>query len=196
VTTTDTPASDANAPSHRRRNITLVIVLVLVAAWAFAILWSVTVTSHSPERLQQSEAATVSSMCTAARTTLQALPNNFPRTGADRVERIRAENGVLTAMTTRFGTVRPEHSSPAKALKGWVTDWTSVIAARERYASDLESKQRARLVLPANSGGLKPVTDRMDDFVRENHPDLDACFTESLALDTVEGPRAYKLQTK
>ena len=54
----------------------------------------------------------------------------------------------------------------------------------------------ARLVLPANSGGLKPVTDRMDDFVRENHPDLDACFTESLALETVEGPREYKLQTK
>jgi hypothetical protein len=196
VTTTDTPAIDPNAPTHRRRNITLAIVLVLVAGWAFAIIWSVTVTSHSPERLQRSEAATISSMCTAARTKLQALPKSFPRTGADRVARIRAENGVLTEMTTSLGTVHPEHASPAKALKGWAADWTSVIGAREHYASDLETKQRARLVLPANSGGLKPVTDRMDDFVRENHPDLDACFTESLALDTGEGPREYKPQTK
>jgi hypothetical protein len=196
VTTTDTPPADAQARTHRRRNVSLGIVLALVAIWAFAIIWSVTVTSHSPERLRRSEAATVSVMCTSARAKLQALPNNFPRTGADRVARIRAENGVLTSMVSGFDTVTPSRASPAKALKGWATDWTSVIGARERYASDLESKRRARLVLPANSGGLKPVTDRMDDFVRENHPDLDACFTESLALDTVEGPREYKPQTK
>jgi hypothetical protein len=195
VTTTDTPPH-ANAPSHRRRNLSLAIVVALIAIWAFAIIWSVTVTSHSPERLQKSEAAAVSAMCSAARAKLVALPVEFPRTGPDRVARIRAENAVLTEMVGNIATVDPNQSSPAKALTGWSADWTAVIGARERYASDLESRKRARLVLPATSGGLKPVTDRMDDFVRENHPDLDACFTESLALDTVEGPRNYRLRTK
>jgi hypothetical protein len=196
VTTTDTPPTDATPASHRRRNVTLAIVLALLGVWAFAIIWSVAVTSHSPERLQRTDAATVSAKCNAARVKLRALPNNFPRTGADRVARIRAENAVFTALTNDFTTVQPKGSSPAKALKGWTADWTAVIGARARYAKDLESKRRARLVLPANSGGLKPVTDRMDDFVRENHPDLDACFTETLALDTVEGPREYQQRTK
>ena len=52
-------------------------------------------------------------------------------------------------------------------------------------------KQKAQFVLPSTQG-LKPVTRNMDDFVRENHPNLDACFADALALETVEGQREYK----
>ena len=66
-----------------------------------------------------------------------------------------------------------------------------MVDARDRYANDLETKPKTQFVLPATQG-LKPVTQNMDDFVRENHPNLDACFTAALALETVEGPREYK----
>ena len=52
-------------------------------------------------------------------------------------------------------------------------------------------------MLPTSkSGSLKPVTSNMDDYVRESHPNLDACFTEALQLDVVEGPREYQKVTQ
>jgi hypothetical protein len=35
----------------------------------------------------------------------------------------------------------------------------------------------------------------MDDFVRENHPNLDACFTAALQLEQFEGKRVYEKVT-
>ena len=46
-----------------------------------------------------------------------------------------------------------------------------------------------------DSGSLKPVTENMDDYVRENNPRLDACFTRALQIETVEGTRDYKKVT-
>jgi len=102
---------------------------------------------------------------------------------------------VLRAMVRRFAEVRPRASTAAAAVRGWSDDWSKVVDARERYATDLETKKAAQFVLPATRG-VKPVTKNMDDFVRENHPNLDACFTEGLALETVEGPRDYKKVTQ
>ena len=71
-----------------------------------------------------------------------------------------------------------------------------------QYADDLESAKddptkKFQFVLPTSkSGSLKPVTSNMDDYVRESHPNLDACFTEALQLDVVEGPREYKKVTQ
>jgi hypothetical protein len=177
-----------------RQRITLIALIVIGAAWIFAIVWSVTVTTHSPERLDLSSAAALSSACNDAQAQLEALPNAYPRLGADRVARIERENVILGAMVARFDAVHPPHSSPAKALRGWSRDWTNVVAARAKYAHDLQTLHRAELVLPATQG-INPVTQRMDDFVRESHPNLDACFTTALQLDVVEGPRVYQKVT-
>ena len=177
-----------------RQRIAIVVLGVIAAAWIFAIIWSVTKTDQSPERMDTTAAAQVAGLCNDAQQQLKALPLSFPRLGADRVHRIREENIILTDMVSEFAGVRPQKSTPTHALRGWSEDWTHVITARAQYATDLDTKHRARLVLPATQG-IKPVTDKMDDFVRENHPNLDACFTQALALDTVEGPRVYKKVT-
>ena len=173
-----------------------IVLMLFVALIGVGIIlaWTL-VGSRSPERLESAAAARLSSACNDAQATLRTLPNNFPRAGADRVARIRAENEVLRAMVRRFAEVRPRASTAAAAVRGWSDDWSKVVDARERYATDLETKKAAQFVLPATRG-VKPVTKNMDDFVRENHPNLDACFTEGLALETVEGPRDYKKVTQ
>jgi hypothetical protein len=194
-------SSNGAAPHHERdharlirQRIALIALIVIGAVWIFAIVWSVTVTTHSPERLDGASAATLSAACNDAQAQLKALPKSYPRLGADRVARIGQENAILSAMIMRFNQVHPPHSSPAKALQGWTRDWTNVVAARAKYAHDLQTLHRAELVLPATQG-INPVTQRMDDFVRESHPYLDACFTTALQLDVVEGPRVYQKVT-
>jgi hypothetical protein len=186
---------------RRRRNIFLVLGIALVAAWLFAIVWSVTVTSSSPERMDKNAAAAVTAACTDAQNRLRALPNPFPRAGADRVARIESENDALRNMVERFGTVRPMATTPASALEAWADDWTRVIDARDKYADALAATEgtdnRVKFIVPAErERSVKPVTGRMDDFVRENHPDLSACFTQALELETVEGPREYEKVTE
>lgn len=178
-----------------RRRVFLVGGILLVAVWIFAIVWSVTVTSHSPERLDANAASAVAAACNDTQAKLRALPNPSPVLGADRVARIRAEDAQLRAMLRRFDAVTPRSKTPTEALRGWTADWGRVVDARERYAADLEAaksdpSKKVKFVLPAVQG-VKPVTDKMDDFVRENHPDLDACFTEALQVERVEGARTY-----
>ncbi len=183
---------------RRRRRIILAAGAAIALAWIVALTYAALELGHSPERLSRNDAASVAGYCSAAQRQLQQLPKPSPVQGADRVARIRAEDAVFTVMTNGFRTVTPRASTPANALKGWITDWSNVIAARERYAHDLAATAttgaKVRLVLPA-TGGVKPVTDRMNDFVRENHPNLDACFTDGLQLENVEGPRVYKKLT-
>lgn len=177
-----------------RRRLLLISLSALVVVWIFAIVYSVLYTTHSPERLDRTDAAAVAQACTDAQGNLRRLPNSSPITGADRVARIRAENEALRAMAVHFDAVEPKATAPREALRKWTADWRSVIDAREKYAHDLETVGRARFVLPA-TGGIKPITDRMDDFVRENHPRIDACITSKVQLEQVEGPRVYGKDT-
>jgi hypothetical protein len=175
------------------------ILLLFVALLAVGIILGWTLWgSHSPERMDAKSSAALDATCNTAQAKLAALPNAFPRTGEDRVQRVRAENTVLRSMVSDFGQVHPLKPTPTHALEGWAADWTRVIDARERYADDLaatkDTDKKAQFVLPATTG-IKPVTAKMDDFVRENHPHLNSCFTDALALDVVEGPRAYKKVT-
>src|SRR5260221_8235934 len=154
--------------------------------------------SHSPERLDGAAYAAVSAACDRAQATLKALPNPYPRLGADRVARVRAENVVLRAMLAQFATVQPSSKTPAAALRGWSHDWGRMVDARARYAGDLAKSAttgaKVRLIYPAVNA-IKPVTNQMDNFVPENDPHLKACFTEALQLEDVQGPRAYKRVT-
>ena len=100
---------------------------------------------------------------------------------------------TFAPMADRFDTIVPTKSTPASALKQWTTDWRHVITARATYASDLETKKRARLVIPAVRG-VQPVTDKMDDFVREQGTRIDTCLTSTLQAEVVEGARHYDQQ--
>lgn len=172
-----------------------IILMLFVALVGIGIIlaWTL-VGSHSPERLNAADATHISSICGDAQAQLKALPNPSPILGADRVARIRAENRILRSMVAQISEQRPAAKTPAAALRGWTTDWSNVIDARDRYATDLVTQGRAKFVLPA-SQGVKPITENMDDYVRENHPNLDGCFTDALSLETVEGPRVYKKVT-
>ncbi len=172
----------------------LLLSFVGLLAVGIILAWTL-VGSHSPERLDVAAASQLAAACNDAQAKLKALPNDFPRRGAERVARIHSENDVLRTMVRQFDDVHPRAKTPAAAVRGWTDDWSHVIDARERYANDLETKKTAQFVLPA-ARGLKPVTKDMDDFVRENHPNLDACFIEALALETVEGQRVYKQVTQ
>ncbi len=186
-------ATPVTGRTHTPWEFIILMLFVALIGVGIILAWTL-VGSHSPERLSAADAARISAACNDAQAKLKALPNPSPVLGADRVARIRAENAILRTMTSRIAQVRPAAKTPAAALRGWTTDWVDVIDARERYANDLDTKHRAQLVLPA-SQGVKPVTENMDDYVRENHPNLDACFTEALQLDQVEGRREYKQVT-
>jgi hypothetical protein len=200
MSTVDRPSPNGSAErvdearTHAPWEFILLLLFVAVIGIGIILAWTL-VGSRSPERLEPAAASALSAACNDAQAKLKALPNNFPRTGPDRVARIRAENDVLRAMVQRFADVRPPSATHAAAVRGWSEDWSKVIDARDRYATDLETKKIAQLVLPSTRA-LKPVTQNMDDFVRENHPNLDACFVDALALETVEGPRDYKAVTQ
>jgi hypothetical protein len=186
--------SGAAKSRRTRRHVLVALAILVVAAWAFAIVWSVTVTSSSPERLDGGAAVAVAGACNEARARMLALPNSFPRAGADRVTRIRAENDALRAMVASFRRVEPTEATPAAALTAWSDDWATLIDARAGYADDLQrvagSDEKVSFSVPV-ARGVKPVTERMDDFVRENDPDLDACYSEALEAEQVEGVRDY-----
>jgi hypothetical protein len=188
------PAGRKHAPWE------FLILSLFVALLCIGIIlgWTL-VGSHSPERLDAPAATAIAAACTAAQSDLKALPNPDPTLGADRVARVRAENNVLRTMIQQFATVQPSASAPATAVRGWSTDWTHMIDARATYADALENAagtdKKVRLIYPAVNA-IKPVTNQMDDFVRENNPHLDPCFTEALQLEVVEGPREYLQVTK
>ena len=176
----------------------VILALLVMLVGAGIILGWTLVGSHSPERLDTTSASAVAAACDKAQAALKALPNPDPRLGAQRVERIRAENTVLLQMLREFATVHPAASTPATALEKWSADWGRMIDARARYADDLQrvagTTERVRFIYPAVNG-IRPVTEQMDDYVRENHPHLDACFTTAMQLDIVEGQRTYQKVT-
>jgi len=183
---------------RRRRRIIITVGAVIAVAWIVALTYAALELGHSPERMSGADAAKIAGFCSAAQRNLEQLPHANPVQPADQVERVRAEDAVFRSLIQRFGTVTPKGSTPAQALTGWTNDWSRFVDARERFANDLAAaagtNKKVELVLPA-TGGVKPVTDRMNDFVRENHPNLDACFTTALQLEVVEGPRVYKKVT-
>jgi hypothetical protein len=185
------------ARAHAPGEIIILSLFVLLLCIGIILGWTL-VGSHSPEKLDAPAAAAISAACDSAQAKLKTLPNSYPRVGADRVARVRAENVVLRAMVADFAGVHPRSSTPAHAVEGWSADWSRMIDARGRYADDLEkaagTDTKVRLIYPAVNA-IKPITGHMDDFVRENNPHLDACFTEALQIEVVEGPRVYKKVT-
>lgn len=148
--------------------------------------------SRSPERLDPASAAEIEAACSDAQVVLAGLPGAEPEGGTQIVARMRAEDRVFRTMIERIRAVRPVDATQDAAVRAWATDWSALVEARESFADRLESEKRAKFVLPSEpGGGLKPVTGRMDDYVRQNHPRMNACLTESLEAEAVDTPRSY-----
>ena len=104
-------------------------------------------------------------------------------------------------MQAEIAAVHPKSSTQAAGLRGWTADWNRMIDARAVYATSLEAlahasnpNARVRFIYPATHA-ITPITQNMDDYVRESTPRLDACFTAALQLEVVEGPRVYEKVT-
>jgi len=179
----------------------ILILFVLILGIGIVLGWTL-VGSHSPERLDDASAAAASAACNTAQAKLKALPDPDPRgNGTERATRVRAENQPLRVMVAQLATVHPTSSTPAAALRAWTADWGRMLDARVTYANDLtalatssDPNGKVRFIYPATNA-IKPITNQMDDYVRENHPRLDACFTAALQIEVVEGPREYKKVT-
>ncbi|MFM8238361.1 MAG: hypothetical protein ACKOBG_11525 [Actinomycetota bacterium] len=147
--------------------------------------------SRSPERLDPVSAAEIQAACVAAQTALATLPNPEPTGGTEIITRMRAEDRVLRTMIDRIRAVRPADATQAAAVQAWTADWAAVLGARETFTARLERERRAKFVLPSETGGLKPVTGRMDDYVRQSHPQMNACLSEDLGAEAVDTRRSY-----
>ncbi len=175
----------------------VLILFVLIVCIGIVLGWTL-VGSKSPEKLDAKTAAQVSAACDQAQAKLQALPDSDPRgNGSQRAARIRSENVLLRDMVARIATVHPQSSTQAAGLQGWTKDWSRMIDARATYADSLAAlahstnpNARVQFIYPA-SNAITPITSNMDDYVRESTPRLDACFTEALQLEVVEGARVY-----
>jgi len=181
----------------------ILTLLVLLLCVGIILGWTL-VGSKSPEKLDATTAGAVAAACDRAQSQLQALPDPDPskENGTKRAARVRAENVPLRAMVSEIAAVRPSKSTQAAGLLGWTKDWSRMLDARDVYATSLEQlaqspnpDAKVRFIYPATNA-IRPITQNMDDYVRESTPRLDACFTEALQLEVVEGPREYKKVTK
>jgi len=180
-----------------RRRVIIAGLLVFAGLWAIAITYSVTAGGRSPERLNDSDARTVNAACLQAQHSLADLPPvGTHATPAHRADRVDGENALLTSMIEKLLAVHPEGKDPAAALRGWTRDWSTLIAARAHYVSDLRTKgNAARFVEPATKG-VEPIVNKMNDWTLEQGTRTDACNTGELQAEVVEGERIYGPESK
>jgi hypothetical protein len=175
-----------------RRKITGILFAVFIVAWIIALVYSVTAGGTSPERLDDAAAKTVEANCRAAQRALSHLPQlRDTATPGDRATRLDRENAILAAMVKQQRAVRPTHHTPTVAITGWLDDWQRMINARIHFAQDLRTKgTEARFTEPAYKG-VDPIADKMNDWILEQGTRTDACNTNALQAEVVNGPRTY-----
>ena len=172
-----------------RRNVIVAAVIIVAIAWGYALWFSVT-RNTSPELLDDADRAAVVAACDRARDELQKIETE--PIGDTAVTRIREENDILTAMVRELDDISPADDDPRTALTGWTNDWTEVIAARDRFATDLEPDGSARFSVPnIKAGSLKPITVRMTDYAEQQ--DMPTCTVTALQADVVDRDRDYNL---
>lgn len=175
-----------------RRRIVRIAFAIFVVAWIIALIYSVTAGGTSPERLDGAAARAVETNCRVAQTALSHLPqlraNPTPAASAARLDH---EDAILSAMVKKQSALQPTHHTPTVALKGWLDDWQRMITARNLYARDLRTKgTAARFTEPAFKG-VDPIADKMNNWLLEQGTRTDACNTDALQAEVVNGPRTY-----
>jgi hypothetical protein len=146
--------------------------------------------SRSPEHLAAEDATSAERTCASAHRELRALPDPAPATRDALVARVEAETAVLTDMVAELDARRASGDTAATAYRAWIEDWNALLDARERYARELAREDRVELILPSERG-IKPITERMDDFVREQGGRMEHCLVERLQAENVDRERDY-----
>ena len=193
ATTNGAVATSPDARNRRlRRRVMVTGLVVFGLAWAIAITYSVTAGGRSPERLNDAEARTVNAACLDAQHALARLPAvGAHPTPIQRADRVDGEDALLTSMLEKIGAVHPQGKDPAAALTGWLGDWRKLIAARQRFVSDLRTKGTgAQFVEPATKG-VEPIVNKMNDWILEQGTRTERCNTGELQAEVVEGERIY-----
>ncbi|MGQ0824120.1 MAG: hypothetical protein ACT4OX_03635 [Actinomycetota bacterium] len=183
-----TSATTSPPPNPLRRRLLLGALVVVALAWGYAIWFSVTRTP--PENLSEDTRRAVGAACTDARQALRTLPDLAaePTAGAA-IALVRDENNVFEEMIIRFRDTAPAGGDAGEALEKWTDDWDAVVDARAAFADDLDADGEARLTLPAVDGGVRPITDRMDEYAEARG--LDACTPNALQVEVVDSAREY-----
>lgn len=182
-------AAPAEAPRRsRRRRVLAIVAVVFVTVWAYAIWYSVHRTN--PERLGDTDRAAVRRLCERARADLMGLDR--PGGGTSPGARLGAENAVFESLVDGLDALDPQGEDPATALEAWTDDWRALLAAREAAADELARAGEATLAIPrASSRGVRPVTDRMDEYARQQG--LDECRPDALEAETIDGRGDYAI---
>jgi hypothetical protein len=190
----DPVAAAARRASRRttRRRVAIAAAIVFVGAWAIALTYSVTAGGRSPERLNDAEASIAEKACVTAQKQMGALPAVSAHSSiAARSDRVRREDEALQTMVNTMREIHPKSDAPRTALTAWLGNWQSLIVARQNYAHDLRTLGvRARFVEPAATG-IRPIADKMNDWILEQGTRTDNCNTGRLQVEVVEGPRIY-----
>jgi hypothetical protein len=81
-----------------------------------------------------------------------------------RVEAIRAQNEAVTLMLQQIRGLGPEEVNNDLPMPGWLSDWESLVRAREAYAVELAKKKAGALSLriPLDEEG-QTIVSRMND---------------------------------
>lgn len=187
----EVPAPHPNGSTPRRRRSALRRRLLwgalaaVAAVWAYGIWYSVN--RPAPEPLDDAAHDAAVTTCTAALDDLRAIPDPSAVATDSGIGRVPAENEVLRRMVTDLRNVEPDDPEGAEAFGRWLDDWDALITARAEFLVAAGERDDARLRIPVADNA--PVSVRMDDYA-DMH-DLDACSTQTLRAEVVEGDRAY-----
>jgi hypothetical protein len=161
---------------------------LFVGAWAWAFWFE----AHRPKP-EPLDAVSQQAALTTCRTAVISL-TKLPQVGAAptvtiRVQRISAENTILSQVVHGFDAIHPTDDSGAEALTGFAKDWKDLVAARRNYVDELQrTGKRPKLFLPVAPTG-EPITIRMGQYADIHH--LVDCSPDSLQGEVVEGRRTY-----
>jgi hypothetical protein len=185
-----TPPRPKNTRLRRRLWVTGLVLFLI--AWAIAITYSVTAGGRSPERLTDAEAHAVDAACLDAQHALARLPqvgaHASPNARADRLDH---ENAIFTSMIDRIGALHPTGADPATALTGWLGDWRRLVAARQRFVSDLRTRGNAAAFVEPATKGVEPIVNKMNNWTLEQGTRTDHCNTGELQVEVLGDQRIY-----
>jgi hypothetical protein len=132
----------------------VIIGLCLAGFWVYA--------NHDrPELIDRPEVSeVVESSCASMQAAVAAKAAPSDAAINAKVRSIGEQNAAVAAMVAQvrgLGSDLLEDDLPTVA---WLSDWESLIAAREQYVRDLSTGRKPRFVVPTADGF--PVTNRMD----------------------------------
>jgi hypothetical protein len=135
-----------------------VVAVTLLALWRYANHDRIEVVDQ-PVVVYTSNAA-----CTVMRQTVHRLAPPSEATVQQRVKAIRAQNDAVELMVQQIRRIGREQVDNDLPMPVWLSDWESLVRARERYAAALAKRASGPLSLkvPHDGEGQSIVT-RMND---------------------------------